>query len=57
MGVRGFLTSTRTLFHVSSKPSREEYFILMKISLIGLALIGGVGFTVKILFWFVGLLP
>jgi len=45
------------LIHVASKPSRDEYAVLLKISLLGMALIGGIGFIVRVLFWFVGLLP
>ncbi len=55
MGVRTFMQSTRRLFHVAQKPAREEVFLLIKISVIGIAIIGGIGFIIRILFWVVGL--
>lgn len=55
MGARTFMQSTRRLFHVAQKPPREEVFLLIKISTLGIAIIGGIGFIVRILFWVVGL--
>ncbi len=55
MGVRTFMQSTRRLFHVAQKPDREEVFLLIKISLIGVGIVGGIGFVIRILFWVVGL--
>jgi protein transport protein SEC61 subunit gamma and related proteins len=49
------MQSTRRLFHVAQKPSREEVMLLIKISLIGVGIIGGIGFVIRILFWVVGL--
>ncbi len=55
MGVRTFMQSTRRLFHVAQKPGREEVMLLIKISALGIGIIGGIGFVVRILFWVVGL--
>ncbi len=55
MGVRTFMASTRRLIHVAQKPAREEVMLLIKISLLGVGIIGGIGFVVRILFWVVGL--
>ncbi len=55
MGVRSFMQSTRRLFHVAQKPDREEVMLLIKISLLGVGIIGGIGFVIRILFWVVGL--
>ncbi len=55
MGARSRLASARRLFHVAQKPSREETVLLIKISLIGVAVVGGIGFVIRILFWLVGL--
>ena len=55
MGVRGFLDSTMRLVHVTTKPTREEVWVLIKISLLGLLVIGGVGYMIRVLFWFIGL--
>ena len=49
------MQSTRRLFHVAQKPAREEVMLLIKISLLGVGIIGGIGFVVRILFWVVGL--
>ncbi len=57
MGLRDFLVSTRRLFHVTDRPTRDEYFLLLKISLLGLLFVGFIGFIVRILFLFVGLTP
>ncbi|OLD05599.1 protein translocase SEC61 complex subunit gamma [Candidatus Bathyarchaeota archaeon] len=55
MGVRTFVQSTRRLFHVAQKPNRDEVMLLIKISLLGVGIIGGIGFVIRILFWVVGL--
>ena len=55
MGARSFLQSARRLFHVAQKPSREETMLLIKISLLGVAIVGGIGFVIRVLFWLVGL--
>ncbi len=55
MGVRSFMQSTRRLLHVAQKPDREEVMLLIKISLLGVGIIGGIGFVIRILFWVVGL--
>jgi protein translocase SEC61 complex gamma subunit len=55
MGARSFLQSARRLFHVAQKPNWEETYLLIKISLIGVLVVGGIGFVIRILFWLVGL--
>lgn len=47
MGLREFAKSVMTLFKVSSKPSREEYFLLLRVVLIGVGLIGAISFVVR----------
>ena len=47
MGLREFARSVVTLFKVSSKPSREEFFLLVRVVLIGVGLIGGISFVVR----------
>ena len=56
MGLKEFIESTKRLMHVTSKPSREELWMLIKISFLGIVIIGIIGFAVRVLFWFVGLL-
>jgi protein transport protein SEC61 subunit gamma and related proteins len=55
MGVGSFIQSARRLFHVAQKPDWEETYLLIKISLLGVAIVGGIGFVIRILFWLVGL--
>ncbi|OLB46490.1 protein translocase SEC61 complex subunit gamma [archaeon 13_1_40CM_4_53_4] len=55
MGARSFLQSTKRLFHVAQKPNWEETALLIKISLLGVVIVGGIGFVIRILFWLVGL--
>jgi len=55
LGARTFLQSTRRLFHVAQKPNWEETALLIKISLLGVVIVGGIGFVIRILFWLVGL--
>ncbi len=55
MGIGTFIQSARRLFHVAQKPNWEETKLLIKISLIGVAIVGGIGFVVRVLFWLVGL--
>jgi len=57
MGVRDFLESSRRLLHVTSRPSRTEVWLLVKISFLGVTIVGAIGFMIRILFLFVGLLP
>ena len=57
MAARNFLTSARRLLHVTTRPTREELSLMVKISFLGIAIVGGLGFVIRILFLFVGLLP
>jgi protein translocase SEC61 complex gamma subunit len=55
LGVRSFLQSTKRLFQVAQKPDWQEVSLLIKITAIGVLLIGFTGFIIRILFWLVGL--
>lgn len=50
MGLRDFVRSTVVLFRVSRKPSREEYFVLARIVLIGVALLGLISMVIRFVF-------
>lgn len=41
----------RKIFQIASKPAREEYFALLKITLLGLFLIGLIAFTIRLVFY------
>ncbi|MEM1945710.1 MAG: protein translocase SEC61 complex subunit gamma [Candidatus Caldarchaeum sp.] len=49
MGIRSFLKSTVTLFRMARKPSRKEYSITLRITLLGLAIIGMIAFIIRFL--------
>lgn len=55
MGIGSFIESTKRVIRVASKPSRTEFWMLVRVTAIGIAIVGGIGFMVKVLFWFVGL--
>ncbi|MGD0549852.1 MAG: preprotein translocase subunit SecE [Candidatus Bathyarchaeia archaeon] len=57
MAARDFLSSVRRLIHVTTRPTGEELSLMVKICFLGIALVGGLGYVIRILFLFVGLLP
>lgn len=57
MGARDFISSMGRMLHVASKPGREEVTLLLKVCLLGVAIVGGLGFVVKVLFWKLVLVP
>jgi protein translocase SEC61 complex gamma subunit len=57
MNTREFIDSTRRLFHVTTKPSRDEISLMVKISFLGIVIVGSLGFVIRVLFLFFNLLP
>lgn len=57
MNVREFLDSTRRLLHVTTKPSRDEVSLMVKISFLGVVIVGSLGYVIRVLFLFLNLLP
>jgi protein translocase SEC61 complex gamma subunit len=57
MNAREFLDSSRRLVHVTTKPSRDELSLMVKISFLGVAIVGSLGFIIRVLFLFFNLLP
>ena len=55
MGISNFIESARRVLHVASKPTRKELSLLTKVTLLGVVIVGVIGFIVKVLFWIVGL--
>ena len=55
MGLGNFVQGARRLFHVAQKPDWAETKLNIKIILIGVGIVGGIGFVLRILFWVVGL--
>ncbi|MCD6478908.1 MAG: protein translocase SEC61 complex subunit gamma [Candidatus Diapherotrites archaeon] len=54
MGLRDFIESTRRVLTVAKKPDRQEYFLMLKITLLGVIIIGLLGFFIGLLFSFLG---
>jgi len=57
LSAANFLSSVRRLLHVTTRPTREELVLMVKICFLGIAIVGGLGYVVRMLFLFVGLLP
>jgi protein translocase SEC61 complex gamma subunit len=57
LATRNFLSSARRLLHVTTRPTWEELSLMVKICFLGIAIVGGLGYVVRMLFLFVGLLP
>ncbi|HID05235.1 MAG TPA: protein translocase SEC61 complex subunit gamma [Candidatus Caldiarchaeum subterraneum] len=47
MGIVGFLKTTVTLLKLAKKPRREELSISLRITLLGIAILGMIGFIIK----------
>jgi protein translocase SEC61 complex gamma subunit len=57
LNVSEFLDSTKRLIHVTTKPSRDELSLMVKISFLGVIVIGVLGYIIRVLFLFLNLLP
>jgi preprotein translocase subunit Sss1 len=57
LSARNYLASVRRLLHVTTRPNRTELWLMVKICFLGIAIVGGLGYVVRMLFLFVGLLP
>jgi protein translocase SEC61 complex gamma subunit len=44
-----FWLQSRRIFAIATKPTRKQYLAMMKICLIGLAIIGGISFIVQLI--------
>jgi protein translocase SEC61 complex gamma subunit len=57
MNLHEFLDASKRLFLVTTKPSRDEISLMVKISFAGIAIVGALGFIIRVLFLFLNLLP
>jgi protein transport protein SEC61 subunit gamma-like protein len=55
MGLRDFIESTRRVLIVAKKPDKQEYFLMLKITLLGIIIIGLLGFFIGLLFSLLGI--
>jgi protein translocase SEC61 complex gamma subunit len=49
MGIRSFLSSARRLMKVAKKPGRDELWLSIKICLLGVLVIGALGYIIKLI--------
>ena len=57
MNFSEFIEASKRLLHVTTKPSRDEVSLMIKISFLGVAIVGSLGFIIRVLFLFFNLLP
>jgi protein transport protein SEC61 subunit gamma-like protein len=53
--ISGFLAAARRIFTVSKKPDSEEYKLMVKVTGLGIILLGVIGFIVMFFFLLTGL--
>jgi protein translocase SEC61 complex gamma subunit len=49
MGLKEFLTSASRLMKSISKPDRRTFWLSIKVCLMGIALIGGLGYLIRLI--------
>ena len=49
MGIRSWLTQASRTLKLAMKPGREELWLSIKISLLGIGAVGLIGFVIKLL--------
>ncbi len=49
MGFREFLRSSAAIFRLAHKSDRDEFTLYLKLVALGIALIGTIGFVIKLL--------
>jgi protein translocase SEC61 complex gamma subunit len=57
LNIREFIDSTKRLLHVTTKPSQDELSLMLKISFLGVLIVGVLGYIIRVLFLFLNLLP
>jgi len=49
MGLRSFLQSASRMLKLSVKPGRSELWLSIKICLLGIAVLGAIGYVIKLI--------
>ncbi len=49
MGLRSFLSSARRLMKLAKKPGKDELWVSIRICILGILVIGVIGYIVKII--------
>ncbi len=50
MGFRELIDSWRKILILARKPTTDEYMLSLKMSLLGLTLVGGIAFIIRVVF-------
>ncbi len=50
MGLKELINSWRRILRLATKPTKEEYLASLKISLLGLTLVGSIAFIIRYIF-------
>lgn len=45
---KSFFLKSKRVFRITKKPSREEFKVIVKVSAIGIAIIGAIGFLIHL---------
>ncbi|MFH1752496.1 MAG: protein translocase SEC61 complex subunit gamma [archaeon] len=53
--ISSFYFSSKRIFTVSNKPSRQEYIVMAKVTGLGIIIIGVIGFVVTLIFKLIGI--
>ena len=51
MGIKSWLTQAARTLKLAVKPGREELWLTIKISFLGIGAVGLIGFVIKVLSW------
>ncbi|MEM1628307.1 MAG: protein translocase SEC61 complex subunit gamma [Desulfurococcaceae archaeon] len=51
MNLRELIEMWRKILMIASKPTKEEYLVLLRIALLGLAIVGGLAFIIRLIFY------
>ncbi len=51
MGIKSWLIQAARTLKLATKPGREELWLSIKISILGIGIVGLIGFIIKILSW------
>jgi protein translocase SEC61 complex gamma subunit len=54
MGIRSWLSQSARTLKLAIKPGRDELWLSIKISLLGIGLVGIIGFVIKLLSYALG---
>lgn len=54
MGIKSWLQQAGRTLKLAVKPGREELWLSIKISLLGIGIVGIIGYVIKLLAWALG---